>query len=323
MRTSLTPLTALPILLALLLSSVGGEVQAQSKEDAPPAKRSGMVRSLIIAQSANGLPNQPTTEKVLQKLVVSENRLRLDDLQGGVIYLLELVDGEPQLKEVSKDLKRYRESDELGELQRSRNQAERQILARLKSAPELERKSVMAKLHLRPNLEREVEVVRTGEKKKILERDTERVLVKENGRTIVDVWLASSEKIDIPFFHFYSKLGAFSDEVLPKLAELEGLPLEVTFNVVTATLTYKISVNATDLVISEVPLSEFQVPATAELVKRETMSPCPICGTLVEIASPPAGQSKRRDGSRVYFDSRECKIEFNRKTYPERFPTPR
>jgi hypothetical protein len=30
--------------------------------------------------------------------------------------------------------------------------------------------------------------------------------------------------------------------------------------------------------------------------------------------------STRRDGTEVYFDRRECKIEYNRREYPERFP---
>ena len=304
-------------LLALILTSpdLWGQVVPAAQA---PSLGVGNVRSLVISQQANGLPNQPTKEKVFQRMQVTKDHLRLDDLQGGVIYLLELVDGEPRLKEVSADGKHYREDGELGELQKSRDRSERQTLERLKGRPELERKEVMAAQYLRPGLEREVIVERTGEKKVILERTSERVLVKENGRTIVNVWLAPSEGIDIPFFQFYSKLGAFSKEVLPKLAELKGLPLQVDFTVVTAILAYNISVTAIDVSVMEVPLAEYRVPATAKLVERETMATCPICGQQVEIAN--AKQSRRSDGSSVYFDSKECTAEFNRRTYPERFP---
>ena len=280
------------------------------------------VSSLIVTQTANGLPNQPTKERVRQRLLVTENHLRLDDPHGGVIYVLELVDGEPKLFECSLDWKQYRQPERLGELQRSRDRNERQTLDRLKNESDLDRKAVMEKRFLRPGLEREVKIIRTGEKKTLLDREAERVQLTENGRVIVDVWLDPKAELDIPFFQFYSKLGAFSDEVLVKLKELRGLPLQVEFTVVTATLAYKIDVEATAVKTEEVPLREFRVPTWSKEVVEETVATCPICGQEVEIAAP-GGQSRRRDGTKVYFDSRKCVAEFNRREYPERFGKPR
>ena len=321
-----------PILIAMgvaLLLASAPETGAQDppKADGPPKRAERpddgtKVTSLLVTQTANGLPNQPTKERVLQRLLVTENYLRLDDPHGGVIYLLELADGEPKLFECSLDWKQYRKPDRLGELQRSRDRNERQTLERLKGESELDRKAVMEKRFLRPGLKREVEIVRTGEKKILLEREAERVQITENERVIVDVWLDPKAELDIPFFQFYSKLGAFSDEVLVKLEELRGLPLQVEFTVVTATLAYKIDVEATAVKTDQVPLREFRVPLWSKEVVEESVATCPICGSEVEIAAP-GGQSRRRDGTKVYFNSRECVAEFNRREYPERFGKPR
>ena len=61
------------------------------------------------------------------------------------------------------------------------------------------------------------------------------------------------------------------------------------------------------------------LPTGAKKIEESPFAHCPVCGQQVEKAAPPAGRSRRRDGSDVFFDRRECKVEFNRREFPERF----
>ena len=75
--------------------------------------------------------------------------------------------------------------------------------------------------------------------------------------------------------------------------------------------------------MTDVPLGVFEIPPGAVKVEESPFANCPICGHEVEKAAPPAGKSLRRDGTVEYFDKRECKIEFNRREFPDRFPRPK
>jgi hypothetical protein len=284
----------------------------------PAADAPVRVRALIIEQEANGLPNQPTEERVLQRLIVAADRLCLEDPTSGVATVLRLDRDPPTMLEISTDRAHYREGRPLDQIQRDRDRQERQTLEKLDGRPAKERESVMADLHLRPGLAREVTVERPAEEREILGRKAERVIVRENGRVVVDAWI-SAEDFGIPFFEFYRRVGAFSQAVLDALRAVEGLPLEVDFTVVTATLAHKIEVRARSLKVEEVPAWVFEVPAGAVKIEESPFAACPICGREVEKAAPPAGMSTRRDGTEVFFDRRECKVEYNRREWPERF----
>jgi hypothetical protein len=308
---------SLPLILAALA--------AVSPLQDPPADSSKPkpIRALVIEQEANGLPNQPTDEPVLQRIIIAEDRLLLEDPHSGVAYQLRLDRNPPTLIEVSSDRKHYREGRQLDQLQKERDRQERQTLEKLENEPAIRRRTVMEELHLRPGLEREVTVEHfPDQSREILGREAHRVLVRENGRVIVDAWIAPNE-FGIPFFEFYRRVGAFSEAVLEKLRTLEGLPLEVDFAVVTQTLTHKIQVRARKITPEEVPPHIFEIPLGAERIVESKIAHCPICGHEVEKAGPPAGKSLMRTGAEVYFDRRECKIEFNRREYPEKFPRPK
>lgn len=284
----------------------------------PEAPRPGRVTALVIEQQANGLPNQPTSDPVLQRFAITSERLRLDDLQSGVAYLLQLDAEPPVLFEISQDARQYREGRQLDALQHARDRAERQLLRELQRVPAVEREAVMRDRHLRPNLERVVTVERPeGATDEILGRRTQRIVVKENGRTIVDGWF-SEENFGIPFFEFYRRVGAFSEEVLEELRGIPGLPLRVTITVVTSTLNYEIVVEARDVRLSDVRADAFELPPGAEKVEDSPFAACPICGAQVERAAP-YKRSMTREGMPVFFDRRECVVEFNRREYPERF----
>jgi len=307
-----------PLAAALLLLQDAAPPPAPKAADATTR-----IRALVIEQEANGLPNQPTEERVLQRLIMAADRLCLEDPGSGVATVLRLDRDPPAMLEISTDRAHYREGRPLDQIQRERDRQERQTLVRLESASAKERDAVMADLHLRPGLAREVAVERSGERREILGRPAERVIVRENGRVVVDAWIAA-EDFGIPFFEFYRRVGAFSQAVLDALRAVEGLPLEVDFTVVTATLAHKIEVRARALKVDEVPAWVFEVPAGAVKIEESPFAPCPICGREVEKTAPPAGMSTRRDGSEVFFDRRECKAEYNRREWPERFaPRPK
>lgn len=312
---SLVPLVPLAALAAAGLVSF----QDPAAPPSPPGKEpAGRIRALVIEQEANGLPNQPTEERVLQRLIVTADRLCLEDPASGVATILRLDRDPPAIFEVSTDQKHYREGRALDQIQRERDREERQILEKLQSDPEKERVAVMADLHLRAGLEREVVIERPEGEREILGRKAKRVVVRENGRVVVDAWL-SPEEAEIPFFEFYRRVGAFSQAVLDRLREVEGLPLEVDFTVVTATLAHKIEVRARKVQTVEVPAWVFEVPAGAEKIEESPFAACPICGREVEKSAPAAGSSIRRDGTEVFFDRRECKREYNLREWPDRF----
>jgi len=313
MLTALAPLAAWLLLL-----------QSPAVPATPPSGEAPLrLRALIIEQEANGLPNQPTEERVIQRLIVAKDRLCLEDPSSGVATILRLDRDPPAMLEVSTDRAHYREGRPLDQLQRERDRQERQTLERLEKASAKEREAVMADMHLRPGLAREVTVDRPGERREILGRSAERVVVRENGRIVVDAWVAA-EDFGIPFFEFYRRVGAFSQAVLDALRAVEGLPLEVDFTVVTATLAHRIEVRARELRLEDVPAWVFEVPAGAVKIEESPFAQCPICGREVEKAAPPAGMSTKRDGTEVYFDRRECKVEYNRREWPERFaPKPK
>jgi len=273
------------------------------------AAASKKLTSLVFEQEANGLPNQPTTDAVIQRLMVTTDRLRLDDPTSGVTYLLQLLDGMPKVYEVSSDGKRYREAQEQGGLQAARDRAERQTLDRLDGTPAVEREAILRELHLRPGLKREVVVEWPGEEKTLLGRQVRKMIVEENGRIVVEAWMAK-EPFDIPFFDFYRQLGAFSEAVLEKLNGVEGIPLEVDFTVVTASLSYPIEVAARRLEVIEIPAIEYEVPSWSEKIVESPFADCPICGAQVEKAAPPGGRGKSRSGELLYFSSRQCKLEY-------------
>ena len=267
------------------------------------------LKSLVFEQEANGLPNQPTTDAVIQRLMVAKDRLRLDDPTSGVTYLLQLLGETPKVYEVSSDGNKYREAEEHGGLQAARDRAERQTLDRLGETPRMEREAILRELHLRPGLKREVVVEWPGEEKTLLGRQVRKMVVEENGRVVVEAWMAE-EPFDIPFFDFYRQLGAFSEAVLEKLNGVKGIPLEVDFTVVTASLSYPIEVSARRLEVMEIAVIEYEVPSWSKKIVESPFAACPICGKQVEKAAPPGGRGKARSGLLLYFCSRHCKLEY-------------
>jgi YHS domain-containing protein len=307
------------LLALVVLSGLSTAPGAQDADDEaePPSPEAAAVRTLRIVQEANGLPNQPTRSPVRQELLVSEGRVRLEDPQSKIVYLLQLVDGETRVREVSLDGSQYTEGENLGELQRNRDISERQTLERLRKEPELVRQSTMRQLHLREGLERQVEVERTGRKETIFGLPCEQVIVRENDRVVIDAWLTSEVEFPIPFFRFYNRLGAFSGEVLRSIEEIEGFPLRVSFTVVTASLTYPISVEAVrPPEWLEAPAALFDIPAGAKKVERQELATCPTCGAQVEIAA--AFRCGSYLGAQVYACSAGCKRDFLKKLAEER-----
>jgi hypothetical protein len=99
-----------------------------------------------------------------------------------------------------------------------------------------------------------------GAQKEILGYQCQEVTVTENGRRVMRAWITREVEGARSFFHLYRRLGAFSREVLEKVATLEGLPLEAEITVVTAAPAFRISARCLSVKLVEVPDTAFEVP---------------------------------------------------------------
>lgn len=279
--------------------------------DTPPIESApGIIATLEV----KGAPGRPEKEISLQRLAALPDRLQVIDGERGVITILRL-DRDPKvLWELSLDGSRYREGKDLDAVQRDRDRQERQLVSRSKNLPDRERNRILTANHLRSDGKRVVEVEEiTGEEQERLGRPVKQFLVHENGRLVIDLLIADIDT-DIPFFQFYREVGAFSREVLTAIEKLEGMPLEATFTVVTATLSHPLNVRVIDLEEGKLRIEAFDLPANAERIEESPIAHCPICGNQVE-KSAPGGKTRLRDGSWLYFDSRQCVREWRKQQY--------
>ncbi|HIN80712.1 MAG TPA: hypothetical protein EYN00_06525 [Planctomycetes bacterium] len=193
------------------------------------------------------------------------------------------------------------------------------MIERTARLPEAEGKRILAANHLRADGRRMVEVEEiSGEPRERLGRPVKQFVVHENGRLILDVLVADIET-EIPFFRFYNEVGAFSREVLAAIEKLDGMPLEATFTVVTATLSHPLTVRVTELEEGPLLLAAFELPAGAEKIEESPIAHCPICGQEVEKAAP-GGKTRLRDGSWLFFDRRACVREWRKQHYGKDSP---
>jgi YHS domain-containing protein len=139
-------------------------------------------------------------------------------------------------------------------------------------------------------------------------RPCEHVIVKENDRLILDAQLTKDVPGARSYFHLYRRLGAFSEEVLEKLAAVEGVPLRAKITVVTALPTYTLDVEVLDLREVEVTPAVFELPAgSKKLDELPAELLCGNCGMQLEKDSLRIPAKYRRpDGSWVYFCSEAC-----------------
>lgn len=314
---------AVSIGLALvLLVSLGAPAWAQpAGEKAPEAGRKAptadtdKLLGLQIRQETRGIPGRVggDQQRVAQVIRVTSDRLRLDDRDTGSILLLRLDGDTPRFFEVSPDEKQYRQGKDLDKIQHDRNRVEQQMIEAILSDDAKKQEQALGASYLRRDGARVVTVEEKPDAEKVLGHTCKRYVLKENGRRVVDVHVTEDFGVQIPFFDYYRRVGAFSDEVLTELKKIQGVPLRADFTVVTAGLNYDLSVVATAAKKASFDREIFELPEGAKEVVESTIAPCAECSKDVEIASP--GGKAVINGEPVYFCCKECRKAFFKRRY--------
>ncbi len=299
-------MTLLWLIWLLLPLQELGKPSSKASSEVPSGK---VLQGLTILQEANGIPGRPSQKATPQLLRVTPKRLLLVDRETGITYLFRLDTAKPSIYEISADGTQYRDVERVNTLQRDRDRWEQQLFQQMRSMPREERERVLRDNHLRADQKRMVTVEERPHEEKVINKSVKRYVIKENDRQIVDVLVTEDLGVEIPFFEFYSRVGAFSKQVLAKLKTIPGVPLSADITVVTATLNYTIKARATAAYSAEIPEEELQLPSHAEEYKETPWANCPICGVKVEKANPP-GNRHFRNGGYFYFDRSECRREF-------------
>lgn len=206
---------------------------------------------------------------------------------------------------------RYRQhSGDLNQIQKDRNITEQNEILAAKQLPAKDREAFFRENPwLRPDGKREVKVERTAGEK-VLGEACDHLKVTENGRVIIEGEVArlAAASASGPF-QLYRRLGAFSDEVLAQLEQVEGVLLRGKILVVTALRAHEFSVEATKVTRAVVDAGQFSL-AGWTLLEEPTEVACPVCGKAVDPRQP--GGKLVLQGRVVLFSSEECLDAFQR-----------
>jgi hypothetical protein len=309
---------------------------AATKEGAGAGREKARpVEVLVLEERAKGLPNEAPEKAIDQKMLIDPSGRRLvlivyrdapaapgvepagpgshppaagRQVERRILLRMDL--DPPQVYELWDQSREFRRSgQDLNRIQEERDKYESSMLRRRHAMTAAERKSILEDNFLREDGKRIVTVERGGTTQ-LLGHSCEEVRVLENGRTVIRALVTR----DIPnasgFFHLYRRLGAFSKEVLDKVADLEGLPLWAEITVVTAVPAYKISAQCLSVKREKLPLTEFDVPPTYREVKTDLppIVKCPNCGKDVERDAP--GAVLIVGGIKHFFDTEACKRKY-------------
>jgi YHS domain-containing protein len=289
--------------------------------------RSGPTRALRIEQRASGIPDADAasgTKSVLQAITVASDRERLileqftasaeaasASLESRTILRL---DRQPIVAwELGPDGKSYREHEgDLNRIQKDRDVREAELRRRAERLSRAEAAEVLARNHIRADGQREVRIewLETAE---ILGRPSKRLRVDENGRTIIDAFIAVDEVEGRSLFDLYRRLGAFSEEVLEAIRDIEGLPIRGSISVVTKLTVHVFEFEVTKIESVDVAAESFDLPEGAkEIIDTPDVVRCPVCQKDVETA----GAERWPYGGRTYwFCSTTCRDAFKKSVF--------
>ena len=114
-----------------------------------PKQGEETLEAMIILQEITGRPGRPDDEVELQQMVLARDRLLLEDRSRGVVSILRLDAPQPVLREISADGSAYRESLDLGRIQKDRQVQEQQLVERSRDLPQKERLELLRASHIR------------------------------------------------------------------------------------------------------------------------------------------------------------------------------
>jgi hypothetical protein len=338
-RSIFTGLLVLSEVLGISASSWAAQAGGPPKTPAQPAPQGGKVPVLALEQRALGLPGEEPNRPLEEKMLVDTSRNRVILLiykpeppaagpgsgGGGAAptarrevdrrIVLRMDYNPPEIYEISDRDRTYRKTQkDLNHIQDERDEIEETTLRHLKDISPAEQKSTLEEGFLRRDGKRIVTVER-GERKKILGHDCEEVKVLENGRMVVHAWLTREVAGARSFFQLYRRLGAFSREVLERVAGLEGLPLEAEITVVTGAPAYRISAQCVSVKNEEAAEADFDPPPGYQERKDDlpAVVKCAWCEKPVERAEASTHYLDRTTGVTSYFDTRDCYVKWKKK----------
>ncbi len=325
-----------------VLSGCAGALAVQGQGrlagDSPPAP--GRIGLRIEYQTTGVLPGAGPDEKpatVLQRITLDDTGTKLlyEEISGGsgagggggvpgkvgpagarggspskkVIFR---TDGpKPILYEVL-DAKSYREHPrDLNEIQKERRlMEENEVLAANQLSAKERAAFFRENPHLRSDGSPEVSLAReAGER--TLGYECDRILVTENGRPIVQGLVTREPLGSGGPFQLYRRLGAFSDEVLLKLAKVEGILLRGKIIVVTALRPNELEVEATGIDRVEVSPEIFEVAGLTRVEDVPKDALCGFCGKKIVDPKHPGGKGFY-DGKTILFCSEKCAVEYRK-----------
>lgn len=277
---------------------------------------------LELVQRAQGVPGRQDAHSTVQTVRMTKDRLVLIDHATNQRFLMRL-DLEPsEFYEISGDQTEYTKGRDYEKIQAQRDETEHSIIGRRGGGTEAEWKKAMQDNYLSvdaPPGRREV-VVEKGETESFtLERGSgekrdytvRKYIIRENGRQVVEAWVTTEIPLEIPFFDFYRRLGAFSNEVLEKLKSVPGVPLRAKISVVTGTFTHPIEARVEDLRVRPLPIDDFELPREAKLLEDSPFVICHDTGEQMERTR--AYKLILTDGQVLWFCTRKAWQEYRRK----------
>lgn len=314
------PVSRLSLLTRLALLLAGSWFTGTAAARAPD------VEVLRLEQAVTGLPDLAEGQSLRQRLTLDlvGRRVLLEMLpgekgarklalsrEGASRILLRLDFSPPLIHEIIDDRKMFRSHEgDLNHLQDDRDIQEMNEIRLARRLPAAERDKLLRDSHLRLDGKRVVEMT-TGGTKEILGHECRKVTLTENGRVVIEAWMAEALPGGPQFYELYSHLGTFSQEVLEEAKKLRGLPLEAHIRVVTAAPTFQIHAKTTRLELeAKVKPEFFDLPVGYRKIEEvPPLVACPVCGSEVERDEPAGGQIRLPEGV-IHFNTPKCKKEF-------------
>lgn len=315
----LRPLSTVAGLIALLGPGPG---QGQNVGTAEAKVKNP--HALVVEQRVTGHPDLEKGEVMRQRITIDLESSRLllealtpdgkpgatlDHSAGGASRVILRMDREPPvIYEIFDEEKAYRAHEgDLNRLQEERDIQEMNDIRLARRLPRAEREQLLQKNYLRPDGSREVEV-RRGETREILGYECREVTITENGRPVIEAWMTTDLAGGKSFYELYRRLGAFSQQVLEKVATLEGLPIRARIKVVTALPAYELEAECTRVQpLASLAPDAFELPAEyREIQDVPPYLACPVCGKEVERDAPGARYFDFNSQTQYLLCSREC-----------------
>lgn len=165
------------------------------------------------------------------------------------------------------------------------------------------------------------QIEKPGEKKNVADYECEHVIVKENDRVIFDLWVADKLQVSESLMKFYEELGAFSKQVLEKVREIKGFPLEMKMELDVGAVSFRVEGQVSKIdEAAQIADREFDLPEGSKKLKEISGEgekelgevPCVICGKKVNMQDEKSVFRYVHKGVTYILCSKEHMREFTR-----------